>query len=181
MIGASWHDDPADGAGALTAANANSRDMGGNVYQQPGEDLKVNVTAIKFLNRTGAAPVVTSYAGVTGQAVTANKTTVFWLTAAGALASAVSPSTYPNPEDTDHIRLATVVTDATEISSITDDRPKVTLLGKTPVATTYAVAALPSAAIAGQVIFVSDETSGAVLAFSDGANWRRVTDRVIVS
>jgi hypothetical protein len=45
----------------------------------------------------------------------------------------------------------------------------------------YNVAQLPSASPAGQMIFVPDETGGAVPAFSDGANWRRVTDRNIVS
>ncbi len=45
----------------------------------------------------------------------------------------------------------------------------------------YAVAGLPGASPAGQVVFVSDESGGAVLAFSDGTNWRRVTDRAIVS
>lgn len=46
----------------------------------------------------------------------------------------------------------------------------------------YAKAALPSAAAgAGQIIYVSDEAGGAVIAFSDGANWRRVTDRAVVS
>lgn len=54
----------------------------------------------------------------------------------------------------------------------------------------YTVANLPNAAsyyststkygYAG-LIFVSDETGGAVPAFSDGTNWRRVTDRTIVS
>lgn len=41
--------------------------------------------------------------------------------------------------------------------------------------------ALPSATQTGRVIFVSDETGGAVLAFADGTNWRRVTDRAVVS
>ncbi|MCC6779779.1 MAG: hypothetical protein IT537_24625 [Hyphomicrobiales bacterium] len=45
----------------------------------------------------------------------------------------------------------------------------------------YAVATLPSAATAGQEIYVSDESGGAVLAFSDGTNWRRVTDRAVVT
>lgn len=47
----------------------------------------------------------------------------------------------------------------------------------------YAKAALPSAvtAGAGAAVFVTDEAGGAVLAFSDGANWRRVTDRAVVS
>lgn len=44
------------------------------------------------------------------------------------------------------------------------------------------VAGLPSAAsIDGAIIYVSNESGGAVLAFSDGTNWRRVTDRAIVS
>lgn len=50
-----------------------------------------------------------------------------------------------------------------------------------PVVPSYTVAGVPSAAMAAQIIYVSDETGGAVLAFSDGTNWRRVTDRAIVS
>ena len=45
----------------------------------------------------------------------------------------------------------------------------------------YTVLTLPSVTPAGQMIYVSDETGGAVPAFSDGANWLRVTDRAIVS
>lgn len=45
----------------------------------------------------------------------------------------------------------------------------------------YPAEILPSAAPAGRLIFVSDETGGPVPAFSDGTNWRRVTDRAIVS
>ncbi len=46
----------------------------------------------------------------------------------------------------------------------------------------YTVAGVPSAtSVAGAIIYVSNETGGAVLAFSDGTNWRRVTDRAIVS
>lgn len=43
------------------------------------------------------------------------------------------------------------------------------------------VAGLPSAATAGLWIYVTDETGGAIPAFSDGTNWRRVTDRAVVS
>lgn len=46
---------------------------------------------------------------------------------------------------------------------------------------TYTVSTLPSASIAGGMIYVSNESGGAVMAFSDGTNWRRVTDRAIVS
>jgi len=45
----------------------------------------------------------------------------------------------------------------------------------------FTVANLPSAATPGRMIYVSDETGGAVVAFSDGTNWRRVTDRAVVS
>lgn len=45
----------------------------------------------------------------------------------------------------------------------------------------HTVAELPSAAVAGSLIYVSDETGGAVVAFSDGTDWRRVTDRAVVS
>lgn len=46
---------------------------------------------------------------------------------------------------------------------------------------TYTVTTLPTATTAGQMIFVSNEAGGAVMAFSDGTNWLRVTDRAIVS
>jgi hypothetical protein len=45
----------------------------------------------------------------------------------------------------------------------------------------YAVASLPTVANLGGFIYVTDESGGAVPAFSDGANWRRVTDRAIVT
>lgn len=46
----------------------------------------------------------------------------------------------------------------------------------------YTVAGVPAASDYTQgVIYVSDETGGATLAFSDGTNWRRVQDRVIIS
>jgi len=45
----------------------------------------------------------------------------------------------------------------------------------------YTVAGVPAATTAGQIIYVSNESGGAVPAFSDGTNWRRVTDRAIVS
>lgn len=45
----------------------------------------------------------------------------------------------------------------------------------------YTVAGLPSAATAAQFVYVTNEAGGPVPAFSDGTNWRRVTDRAIVS
>ena len=47
----------------------------------------------------------------------------------------------------------------------------------------YTVAGVPSASAegSGTMIYVTDETGGAVPAFSDGADWRRVTDRTVIS
>lgn len=46
----------------------------------------------------------------------------------------------------------------------------------------YTVATVPTASSwANSLIYVSNETGGAVPAFSDGTNWRRVTDRAVVS
>lgn len=47
----------------------------------------------------------------------------------------------------------------------------------------YTVGTAPSASAAGAgaQIYVSDETGGGVPAFSDGSNWRRVTDRAVIS
>lgn len=54
--------------------------------------------------------------------------------------------------------------------------------GAIPIVARYSVADLPSAGkYLGGLIYVSDETGGAVMAFSDGTNWRRVTDCAIVS
>lgn len=47
---------------------------------------------------------------------------------------------------------------------------------------TYTVATVPSAATYPRGwIYVSNESGGAVPAFSDGVNWRRCTDRAIIS
>jgi hypothetical protein len=54
----------------------------------------------------------------------------------------------------------------------------------------FTVATLPSATLSysgettlgySKWIFVTDETGGAVPAFTDGTNWRRCTDRAVVS
>ena len=52
---------------------------------------------------------------------------------------------------------------------------------RSPGLPSFPVAALPPATPAGKLIYVSDEAGGAVPAFSDGVDWRRVTDRAIVS
>lgn len=46
---------------------------------------------------------------------------------------------------------------------------------------TYIVAEVPDASSGYGLIMVTDETGGAVPAFSDLTNWLRVTDRAIIS
>jgi len=46
----------------------------------------------------------------------------------------------------------------------------------------YTVATLPTASdYAYHLVFVTDETGGATVAFSTGSDWRRVQDRAVVS
>jgi len=47
----------------------------------------------------------------------------------------------------------------------------------------YTIATLPNAAVAGAgaMVFVADEAAGPVPAFSDGANWRNVTNGTVIS
>ena len=47
----------------------------------------------------------------------------------------------------------------------------------------FTVAGAPSAATAGAgaIVFITDEVGGSTLVFSDGASWRRVGDRAIIS
>ena len=56
------------------------------------------------------------------------------------------------------------------------------VLAGAAVVAAHAVANLPAAsAMPWAILGVTDESGGAVLAFSDGTDWRRVTDRAIVS
>lgn len=45
----------------------------------------------------------------------------------------------------------------------------------------YTKTTLPSASVPGSFIYVSNESGGQIPAFSDGTNWRRVSDRAVVS
>lgn len=50
-----------------------------------------------------------------------------------------------------------------------------------PLVPSYTVVGVPSASPAGQLAYISNESGGATLAFSDSTNWRRVSDRAIIS
>jgi len=70
-------------------------------------------------------------------------------------------------------------TEASTVASKTT--PDVFTFGVNPQLPSYAVAALPSGALAGEIAFCTNETDGAVMVFSDGTNWRRCTDRAVAS
>ena len=56
------------------------------------------------------------------------------------------------------------------------------LLGDALNLSIHKVSDVPSAASwTGAMIYVPDESGGPVPAFSDGTNWRRCTDRVVIS
>lgn len=57
---------------------------------------------------------------------------------------------------------------------------RVEALEAAPSAPSHEVASLP-APVAGRFIYVPDESGGPTLAFSDGADWRRVSDGAVVS
>lgn len=83
-------------------------------------DMTYGVRAGKFFD----GDTLRTYAGSTGNAVTAGNTYYIYLTAAGTLTS--STSSFPTPSTTPHIRLATIELDAGETdydhSDITDMR-----------------------------------------------------------
>jgi hypothetical protein len=45
----------------------------------------------------------------------------------------------------------------------------------------YAASSLPTNKQAGQLVFLSDDIGGACIAFSDGTDWRRVSDNTIIT
>ena len=56
------------------------------------------------------------------------------------------------------------------------------VLGDALLLQSYIVADVPGATEwTGAMIFIRDETGGAVPAFSDGTDWRRVTDRAVIT
>ena len=102
--------------GPLSSENINSLDMGGNVYKSPNGGLNVRVTAIRGLFAT----TDTAYAGAaTDQAMTNNATNYLYLNTSGVLV--INTTGFPG-DTTTYFPLATVVTSAGAITSITDRR-----------------------------------------------------------
>ena len=96
----------------------NSLDRGGNVYEYSGGGLKIDVSAFWYYGPGAAAMAPVQYAGATNQSVTQSTTNYVYLNDAGTLVI----NTTGFPTTTPHIPLATVTTDATSVSGVTDRR-----------------------------------------------------------
>lgn len=71
--------------------------------------------------------------------------------------------------------------DPSDTLSIRTWLQRATSLFNRPRLPAFTVVSLPSTAKAGQMAYVSNEAGGAVPAFFDGTQWRRITDRNVVS
>lgn len=86
----------------------------------------------------------------------------------------IVPTQHPNAEE--HRRLIAERANASLPKDGTEAATAPVLLRS------YTVATVPDADIyPNGLIYVSDETGGAVPAFSDGTSWRRVTDRNVIA
>lgn len=123
------------------------------------------VNAIRFTAAFGAAFVGNEFSGLTNGVIPTGVSQI-----------SLTGNSFPN-----------TTTPIANITNVSGDAPlggnnTASALVWMPHATSYTVAGVPAAAsYAGGVIFVSNESGGAVLAFSDGTNWRRVTDRAVIS
>lgn len=105
---------------ALSAANLNSLDRGGNVSVNAAGGLSVDISACRIVKAASASTV--DYAGASAQAVTDNTTNYVYLDATGALVINTTgfPASYAT---TPFCPLATVVTSGGVCTSVTDKRP----------------------------------------------------------
>ena len=187
----------------VTGTGLPTRTVPDLILQDPDELLTVGdllndwVAAGLLPSDPGAVLAMTTPAGVayilgkrvskiaTGKTYTASKDTYVDLSSLGAYTySEVTNGGAAPAVAANSMRLFKVVTNGTEITGVTDLRElRVTLKSDVlPRVPSYTVATLPSAATyARGIIYVSNEVGGAVLAFSEGAAWRRVTDRAVVS
>lgn len=102
----------------LKAANLNTIDIGGNVYQDPGGGLNVQITPVRGLING----VELIYAGTSSpQALTASQTNYIWLQSDGLH---INTSGFPSYPGTRYWPLAAVVCGGSTITSFTDRRWK---------------------------------------------------------
>src|SRR4029077_4072703 len=94
--------------------------------ETPSASLNVKVAAGKIVIQDGST---VSYAGTSSQAVAASSTKVLYLDGTTGPWNLTVGASYPS---TAHVRLATVVTGGSTITSITDDRQALNVAGSIP-------------------------------------------------
>ncbi len=105
---------------SLTAANLNSLDRGGNVWESAVGGLKVDISGM-FIAKHASASLV-EYAGETELALTDSATNYIYLDSSGV--RHVSTSSFPASfSATPYVPLAAVVCAGAVIVSINDKRP----------------------------------------------------------
>lgn len=138
-------------------------------------------------NGTGAAATATIVGGeITGFTVTAGGTgytsaTVYIVD--GPVVVLAGDASDPNQWEMNYAHSSDVFTENHGETTVRTVTATIQAFGVPIRLPSYTVAGLPGAGTvaAGGVAFVTNESGGAVMAFSDGTNWRRVTDRAVVS
>lgn len=166
--------------GVNTASPAERLEVNGNA-RIGGTLVTTNVVTVQ----SGAATLnLDSTAGSTASLVARRSNVPTWLMAMGITGADGNFSLNRYNDAGSSLGSAIYVTRLGGNVGIATSAPTTTLHVNGPARVgSSTVAALPSAATcgAGTLIHVTNESGGAVIAFSDGANWRRVTDRAIVS
>lgn len=160
--------------GVATATTFNGN-LTGNVTGNVTGDVTGNLNGLTYPSSDGSSNQVLKTDG--------NGSITF------ASVSSLSDFDWENDTDLGSIEdSATVTTDSGSIADPVSNDYNLKLIATdgviypdTFVLPSYTVSTLPSTNPAGGMLFVTDETGGSVPAFSDGTNWRRVTDRAIVS
>ncbi len=136
----------------------------------------LSITLAQMSNLTSDVGDQTTYASNNFTHV-ANDTVIIWTSN-----SLSTNATFMTWNANGHVVLANSVevTETATFSNTVDVTGQLTLTSPVTLPS-YTVAGVPSASPAGQIAFISDETGGATIAFTDGTNWRRATDLTIIA
>lgn len=143
----------------------------------PGDEFLNDNHQVEIVGTGGLTPLM--IAGGSGLIEFWKETSAVSLTAALSFGMAVPG----NPVGEDFVVSGyTLLTGWQELFRVRN-ADRVAIMGGPMRVGSFVKASLPSAssAGAGALVFVPDASGGAVIAFSDGTDWRRVTDRAVVS
>lgn len=162
----------------LDASSIVRSKIGGNLrFQVANTIVTVRVATLDFdvsLSSPVLQQATTTSAGITGESLTFKAQDATDATSSGGATIVQAPAGGASNG-------SAMVRDAGGAPRVTVDDTNLTF-GHPATLKSYTVATLPAAAsYTAAWIYVTDETGGAVPAFSDGTNWRRCTDRAVVS